>query len=91
MGETPNLAARLQTLAEPNAVLIGPMTRRLVGGAFELEELGPQTLKGFAAPVLVWRVTGTRSVGSRFEAHASGLTPMVGREQEVGAGGRPAP
>jgi class 3 adenylate cyclase len=83
VGETPNLAARLQTLAEPNAVLIGPMTRRLVGGAFELEELGPQTLKGFAAPVLVWRVTGTRSVGSRFEAHASGLTPMVGREQEV--------
>ena len=71
VGETPNLAARLQTLAEPNAVLIGPMTRRLVGGAFELEELGPQTLKGFAAPVLVWRVTGTRSVGSRFEAHAS--------------------
>ena len=83
VGETPNLAARLQTLAEPNTVLIGPMTRRLVGGAFELEELGPQTLKGFAAPVLVWRVTGTRSVGSRFEAHASGLTPMVGREQEV--------
>jgi len=83
IGETPNLAARLQTLAQPNAVLIGPATRRLIGGTFELEELGPQTLKGFAEPVAVWQVTGTRSVESRFEARSSGLTPMVGREQEV--------
>ena len=82
-GETPNLAARLQTLAEPNAVLIGPMTQRLIAGAFELQELGPHMLKGFASPVLVWRVTGTHSVGSRFEARASGLGPMVGRDQEV--------
>ena len=83
VGETPNLAARLQTLASPNELLIGPMTRRLIGGAFELEELGPQALKGFAAPVPVWRVSGTRSVESRFEARTSGLSPMVGREQEV--------
>ena len=83
VGETPNLAARLQTLAQPNAVLIGPATRRLIGGAFELEELGPQALKGFADPVPVWRVIGTRSVESRFEARTIGLTPMVGREQEV--------
>jgi class 3 adenylate cyclase len=53
VGETPNLAARLQTLSSPNELLIGPITRRLVGGAFELEELGPQALKGFAAPVPV--------------------------------------
>jgi class 3 adenylate cyclase len=83
VGETPNLAARLQTLASPNELLIGPITRQLVGGAFELEELGPQALKGFAVPVPVWRVSGTRSVESRFEARTSGLTPMVGREQEV--------
>ena len=83
VGETPNLAARLQTVASPDELLIGPMTRRLVGGAFELEELGPQALKGFALPVPVWRVSGIRSVESRFEARASELTPMVGREQEV--------
>src|SRR4051812_44335665 len=82
-GETPNLAARLQTLASPDELLICPMTRRLIGGAFELEELGPQALKGFAMAVPVWRVSGTRSVESRFEARASELTPMVGREQEV--------
>ena len=83
VGETPNLAARLQTLAEPNTVLIGPATRPLIGGAFELEELGPQALKGFAAPVPVWRVTGTRSVESRFEARSTGLSRLVGREQEI--------
>ena len=83
VGETPNLAARLQALAQPNAVLIGPATRRLIGGAFELEDLGPQALKGFADPVPVWRVIGTRSVESRFEARTTGLSPLVGREQEV--------
>jgi hypothetical protein len=83
VGETPNLAARLQTLASPNELLIGPITLRLVGGAFELEELGPQTLKGFAVPVPVWRVRGIRVVESRFEGRTSGLTSMVAREQEV--------
>jgi class 3 adenylate cyclase len=83
VGETPNLAARLQALAQPDAVLIGPATRPLIGGAFEIEELGPQTLKGFAAPVPVWRVTGTHSVESRFEARSTGPSLLVGREQEV--------
>ena len=83
VGETPNLAARLQALAQPDAVLIGPATRRLIGGAFELEDLGPQVLKGFTDPVPAWRVTGTRSVESRFEARTTGLSLLVGREQEV--------
>jgi class 3 adenylate cyclase/predicted ATPase len=83
VGDTPNLAARLQTLAQPGTVLIGPATRRLIGGAFELEDLGPQVLKGLASPVPAWRVIRTRSVESRFEARATGLTPLVGREQEV--------
>ena len=83
VGDTPNLAARLQTLARPDTVVIGPATRRLIGGAFELDDLGPQVLKGLADPVRAWRVIGRRSVESRFEARATGLTPLVGREQEV--------
>ena len=83
VGDTPNLAARLQALAQPGTVVIGPATRRLIGGAFELDDLGPQVLKGLADPVRAWRVIGRRSVESRFEARATGLTPLVGREQEV--------
>lgn len=83
VGGTPNLAARLQALAQPGTVLIGPATRRLIGGAFDLDDLGPQALKGLADPVPTWRVVGRRSVESRFEARATGLTPLVGREQEV--------
>jgi tetratricopeptide (TPR) repeat protein len=84
VGETPNLAARLQELAQPGAVVISSSTRRLIGGEFDLEELGPRIVKGFAEPVLAWRVLGPSSVESRFEAHAAGLTPLVGREEEIG-------
>jgi class 3 adenylate cyclase len=82
-GETPNLAARLQAAAEPGTVLVAASTRHLIGAGFEVEELGPQALKGFADPVRAWRVLGERAVGSRFEARATGLAPLVGREQEV--------
>ena len=85
VGETPNLAARLQALAEPNSVVISPSTRRLVGGLFECADLGPHALKGFAEPLRAWRVTGESAAESRFEAlHAATLTPLVGREEELG-------
>jgi class 3 adenylate cyclase len=58
VGETPNLAARLQTLAEPDTVVISARTRELIGGLFELAELGLQILKGFPVPVRAWRVVG---------------------------------
>ncbi len=84
VGETPNLAARLQTLAEPGAVVISEATRRLLGAAFEVKALGPQSLKGFAAPVPAWVVIREVENVSRFEASRRGnLTPFVGREQEV--------
>jgi class 3 adenylate cyclase len=84
VGETPNLAARLQALAEPGSVVIGEATRRLVGGLFELDDLGPQRLKGFAEPLAAWRVAGASPVEGRFEAHqTTGLTPLVGREEEL--------
>ena len=83
VGETPNLAARLQTLADPNTVVIAESTRRLVGTLFELEDLGHRELKGIAAPAQVWAALRPSSVGSRFEAlHGSALTALVGREQE---------
>ena len=82
-GEAPNLAARLQAVAQPGAVVIAASTQRLIGAGFEVEDLGPQTLKGFDGIVRAWRVLGERAVGSRFEAHAAGLTPLVGREHEV--------
>jgi class 3 adenylate cyclase len=85
VGETPNLAARLEALAEPGTVVIGPTTRRLVGGLFACEDLGAHELKGFAAPVRAWRVLGEGRAESRFEARrAGGLTPLVGREHELG-------
>jgi predicted ATPase/class 3 adenylate cyclase len=84
VGETPNLAARLQALAEPGTVVISQATRRLVGGLFELDDLGPQRLKGFAEPLAVWRVSGESNAEGRFEArHTAGLTPLVGREEEI--------
>jgi len=84
VGETPNLAARLQALAEPCSVVISEATRRLVGGLFELDDLGPQRLKGFAEPLAAWRVAGASPVEGRFEAHqTTGLTPLVGREEEL--------
>jgi predicted ATPase/class 3 adenylate cyclase len=84
IGETPNLAARLQTLAEPGAVLICPSTRRLTGGHFDYRDLGPQALKGWAKPISVWRVLGTSGVESRFAAmHKTKLPALFGREEET--------
>jgi class 3 adenylate cyclase len=84
IGETPNLAARLQMLAEPGTVVISPATRRLVSGLFELDDLGPQRLKGFAEPLAVWRVAGETRAEGRFEArHPASPTPLVGRNEEI--------
>ena len=82
-GETPNLAARLQAMAEPNTILIGPRTYQLLGNRFEYESLGERTLKGFAAPVAVWRVLGETSVETRFAAtRAPDRRAFVGRSEE---------
>ena len=84
VGETPNLAARLQGIAEPNTVVIGESTRRLLGNLFELEDLGAKDLKGIAGPAHAWAALRASSVESRFEAlHAGGLTELVGREEEL--------
>ena len=85
VGETPNLAARLQTIAEPNTVVIAEGTRKLLGNLFELEDLGPKELKGMAARVRAWAVLRRSEVESRFEAlHSGSLTKLVGREKESG-------
>jgi class 3 adenylate cyclase len=85
VGETPNLAARLQALAAPGSVMISQATRKLVGGLFELTDLGQRRLKGFAEPLAVWRVEGEGRTEGRFEAlHGERLTPLVGREHELG-------
>jgi class 3 adenylate cyclase len=78
VGETPNLAARLQALAAPDAVVIGPRTRRLLGGLFECRELGPLSVKGFAGPVPAFQVLRPSAVESRFEALHSQALPLVG-------------
>jgi class 3 adenylate cyclase len=84
VGETPNLAARLQALAEPDAVLIAASTRRLVGDLFECSNLGTHEVKGFDMPVPAWRVLRPSIVESRFEAlRGSALTPLVGRDEEI--------
>jgi class 3 adenylate cyclase/predicted ATPase len=83
VGETPNLAARLQGLAAPNTLVIGEATRRQVGGLFDLADLGPQALAGFAEPQPAWRVIGESGMLSRFEALRSGETPLVGRGEEL--------
>lgn len=84
VGETPNLAARLQAAASPNTVLVSNEVRRLAEGRFEFEDLGLKPLKGFDDDPSVWRVLGDIETVSRFEAtHRQELTPMVGREQEL--------
>jgi len=84
VGETPNLAARLQAPAEPDAVVIAAGTRRLVGDLFEYGDLGAVEVKGLAAPVPAWRVLGPSVVASRFEAlRGSALSPLVGRDEEI--------
>ncbi len=83
VGDTPNLAARLQALAEPNTVVIADGTRRLLGNLFELKDLGPRDLKGIAGPARAWAALRANSVESRFEAlHMTGLAALVGREEE---------
>src|SRR6516165_8711412 len=84
VGETPNLAARLQALAEPDTVVIAVGTRRLLGDLFEYRDLGPVEVKGLAAPVPAWRVLRPSAVASRFEAfHGSALGPLIGRDEEI--------
>ncbi|EIG63560.1 AAA family ATPase [Bradyrhizobium sp. WSM1253] len=84
VGETPNVAARLQSLAAPNALVISSSTQRLVAGFFTYEDIGVHQLKGVARPVQAWRVTGERLTESRFEAlHPGGPFPLIGREEEV--------
>src|SRR6516164_5513754 len=84
VGETPNLAVRLQAVAEPNAVVIAAGTRRLIGDFFECRDLGAVEVKGIAAPVPVWQVLRPSGVASRFEAlRGSSLTPLIGRDEEM--------
>jgi class 3 adenylate cyclase/predicted ATPase len=84
VGETPNLAARLQEIAEPNTVVIAEATRSLLGNLFELKDLGTRDLKGIPGPVHTWLALRASTVESRFEAmHPSGLTALVGREEET--------
>jgi tetratricopeptide (TPR) repeat protein len=83
VGETPNLAARLQALAEPSTVLISSSTRRLTGGLFDYSDLGTVALKGFAEMVPAWHVLGASAAESRFEALRTRTTPLVGRGEET--------
>jgi class 3 adenylate cyclase/tetratricopeptide (TPR) repeat protein len=84
VGETPNVAARLQALAEPNTVIVGESTRRLLGQLFELKHLGLRELKGIPEKVSAWTVEGLKMFDNRFEAiHALRLTDLVGREREI--------
>jgi class 3 adenylate cyclase/tetratricopeptide (TPR) repeat protein len=83
LGEVPNLAARLHTLAEPNSIVIAEGTRRLVGSVFRLEDLGFKDLKGFAEPQRAWRVLGEDRYKGRFEALRNAETPFVNRQEEI--------
>ena len=85
IGSTPNLAARLQGLAAADQIVIAASTRSLIGNAFELADLGQHALKGISEPVHAWRIEGLGDAASRFEAsHGAQVTPLVGREQEIG-------
>jgi len=84
VGETPNLAKRLQELAAPGEVMVSAQTRALIGNVFEVRDLGPQTFKGMATPVVAYSVLSERAVETRFEAHRGAhLTAMVGRDGEL--------
>ncbi|MGH8676060.1 MAG: AAA family ATPase, partial [Burkholderiales bacterium] len=84
VGETPNVAARVQGLAEPDSMVISASTRRLVAEAFEYQDLGEHTLKGIAGPVRAWRVLGESGTGDRFaDAHGARLTPLVNRDEDM--------
>ena len=83
VGDTPNLAARFQAMAEPGRPVVGETTRRLLGGAFTLADLGAREVKGFALPQHAFAVTGERSLESRFDARATPSVPLIGRDQEL--------
>jgi len=83
VGETPNLAARLQTMAEPDTIIVDQTTHQILGELFEYRALGSQSIKGFADLIPVWQVTGARPVSDRFEALHATLTPLVDREEEM--------
>ena len=84
VGETPNLAARLQEIAEPDSIVIDDVTRRQIGGLFTCRDLGELSLEGFRTPVRAWRVRGERAVGDRFAArYAARFVPLVDREDEI--------
>lgn len=84
VGETPNLASRLQSVAPPNTVVVSASTRRILGDVFVFEDLKAIELKGISGPVEAWRVSGERAVESRFDAKRSGkLTQFVGRQNEL--------
>ena len=84
LGDTPNIAARIQGLAAPHMVLVSAATHRLVQGYFTVSALGPQIVKGVVAPVPVYRVLGVSLAQSRLDVGATtGLTPLVGRDSEV--------
>src|SRR5436190_15276110 len=85
VGETPNLAARLQALAEPGTIVVATSTRRLLGDVFHVRDLGRHEVKGIAGPVAAWAVDGLSNSESRFEAASmAGLTDLIGREDEIG-------
>jgi len=84
VGETPNLAARLQALAEPGTIVVAASTRRLLGDLFRLRDLGSHEFKGIAEPVAAWAVEGVSDSESRFEAvRMAGLTDLIGREDDL--------
>jgi class 3 adenylate cyclase len=83
VGDTPNLAARLQSVAEPGQVVVADATQRLGGGLFEYRDLGPASVKGLGAPIRSWVVLGESSIDSRFEALRHGEAPLVGRAEEI--------
>ena len=83
VGETANLAARLEALAQPGMLVIADSTRRQIGALFEIEDLGLQALAGFTEPQRAWHVVGESGVLSRFEALRSEATPLIGREEEL--------
>src|SRR6516165_3595256 len=83
IGETPNLAARLQALAGSGTLVIADSTRRQIGALFEIEDLGRQSLAGFTEPQRAWRIVGESGVLSRFEALRSEATPLLGRDEEL--------
>jgi len=85
VGETMNLAARLQTIAQPESIVVSERVHRLAGGAFDYQDLGEQSLKGIVQPTHAYRILGVSDAASRFEAATQeGLTPLVGRELEIG-------